>query len=72
MGSLLFTLLVIVAAWLGTNLLHRLWVGLRHRAWEKHANRDPDGLLPGAAAYQVGDGSVALLFIHGFADTPYI
>jgi hypothetical protein len=70
MGSLLFTLLVIVAVWLGTNLLHRLWVGLRRRAWEKRANRDPDGLLPDAAAYQVGDGSVALLFIHGFADTP--
>lgn len=34
--------------------------------------RDTDGLLPDAAAYTVGDGPVAILFIHGFADTPYI
>ena len=60
------------AVWLATNLLHGLWVGLRRRAWEKRAHRGPSGLLPDAAAYRIGNGPVALLFIHGFADSPCI
>ena len=60
------------AVWLVMNLLHGLWVGLRRRAWEKRAHRGPSGLLPDAAAYRIGNGPVALLFIHGFADTPCI
>lgn len=65
-------LILVGAAWLGTNLLHGLWVGLRRRAWEKRIRREPNGLLPDAAAYRIGNGPVALLFIHGFADTPCI
>ncbi|MDD4173054.1 MAG: alpha/beta hydrolase [Kiritimatiellia bacterium] len=72
MGSLFIPLLLVGAAWLGMNLLHGLWVGLRRRAWEKLARREPNGLLPDAAAYRIGNGPVALLFIHGFADTPCI
>ncbi|HRR35066.1 MAG TPA: alpha/beta hydrolase [Kiritimatiellia bacterium] len=60
------------ALWLVTNLVHGLWVEVRRRAWEKRVRRGSDGLFPDAAAYQVGNGPVALLFIHGFADTPYI
>ena len=66
------TLLTILFAWLGVNLLHAAWVGTRRRLWERRFTRDAAGLLPGAAEYVVGQGPVALLFIHGFADTPRI
>lgn len=66
------TLPTILLAWLGTNALHAAWAGTRRRLWEKRFTRGADGLLPDAGAYTVGSGSVAILFIHGFADTPYI
>lgn len=68
----MFTVAIIVAAWLGINLLHAAWVEVRRHFWEKRIRRDVDGLLPDAAAYTAGNGPVALLFIHGFADTPRI
>jgi len=66
------SLFTILLAWLGINGLHAAWVESRRYFWEKRIRRDSDGLLPDAAAYTVGSGPVALLFIHGFADTPYI
>jgi pimeloyl-ACP methyl ester carboxylesterase len=68
----MFTLFFILAAWLSTNALHAAWVELRRHLWEKGISRDAQGLLPDAASYTVGEGPVALLFIHGFADTPAI
>jgi pimeloyl-ACP methyl ester carboxylesterase len=62
----------LLLAWLGLNLLHAVWVGSRRLLWEKRVARDPSGLLPGAAAFASGSGPTALLFIHGFADTPMI
>ncbi len=59
-------------AWLGVNLLHAAWVETRRFFWERRLVRNPDGLLPGAASFTAGTGPVAILFIHGFADTPYI
>ncbi|MEI7902056.1 MAG: alpha/beta fold hydrolase [bacterium] len=53
-------------------MLHAAWVETRRFFWEKHIRRHADGLLPDAAAYTIGRGSVALLFVHGFADTPFI
>jgi pimeloyl-ACP methyl ester carboxylesterase len=66
------TLFILTAAWLGVNLLHAAWVEIRRFFWEKGITRDAEGLLPSAAAYTAGSGPVALLFIHGFADTPMI
>ncbi len=68
----MITLATLCAAWLGVNLLHAAWVETRRYFWERRITRDADGLLPDAAAFTVGAGPVALLFIHGFADTPYI
>ena len=69
----LFTIFAVIGlAWLGANALHGAWVVARRWYWERRHVRDADGLLPKAAAYQVGDGAIALLFIHGFADTPYL
>ena len=66
------SLFTIVLAWLGLNLLHSAWVESRRYFWEKRIRREADGLLPGSASYTVGSGPVAILFIHGFADTPMI
>ena len=66
------TLFILVCVWFGANLTHAVWVQTRRYFWERHITRDPDGLLPHATAFTVGKGPIALLLIHGFADTPYI
>jgi len=69
-------LLSIAIAFLGTlNALYALWVGWRNRCWEKTITRDADGILPGAAPYTLEgecphEPRTAILFIHGFNDTP--
>lgn len=65
-------LLTLISTWLAANLLHGLWVGCRRWRWESLIVRDKDGLLPQAEAYTRGQGPIALLFVHGFADTPII
>ncbi len=66
------TAFTLLSLWLALNLLHALWVETRRFLWERRIKREPGGLLPEAAAYRIGKGPIALLFIHGFADTPYI
>jgi alpha-beta hydrolase superfamily lysophospholipase len=61
---------VVLAAFLGINALHAIWIGVRRRRWEARIRRGPDGVAEGAEAYTVGDGPVAVLWLHGFADTP--
>jgi alpha-beta hydrolase superfamily lysophospholipase len=65
-------LIFIASAWLAINLFHSLWIGYRHWRWESAITRDKNGLLPQAEAYTRGNGPVALLFVHGFADTPML
>ncbi|MDX9867782.1 MAG: alpha/beta hydrolase [Kiritimatiellia bacterium] len=69
---MLYGLAFLTVLWLAVNLLHTGWVETRRFLWERRITRDPEGLLPGAAAFQVGEGPIALLFIHGFADTPCV
>ena len=65
-------LLLIIIAWLAINLLHGLWIGLRRWRWEAKITRDVNGLLPQAGPYTRGNGPIALLFVHGFADSPML
>ena len=65
-------LLILISSWLAINLLHGLWIGLRHRRWEAKITRDSNGLLPQAGPYTRGNGPIALLFVHGFADSPML
>ncbi len=51
---------------------HARWVGRCVDRWEARQSRDADGLLNGAAAYQLGDGARGLLAVHGFADSPAV
>lgn len=66
------TLTSLLSLWLIANLLHAAWVCLRRYGWERSIVRDADGLLPDAREFTTGKGPVALLLIHGFADTPRI
>lgn len=67
-----YTFIILLFLWLIANAAHTAWVETRRFFWEKRIMRRPDGLLPGAASFRVGDGPVAVLFIHGFADTPCV
>ena len=64
------SLWLIPVAWLGANLLHALWIGGRRWRRERRIRRDAAGVAEGAEAYTVGSGPVAMLWVHGFADTP--
>jgi alpha-beta hydrolase superfamily lysophospholipase len=65
-------ILTCLSLWLAANLIHTAWVSVRRLLWERRIVRDADGLLPDAAAFTVGNGPIALLFVHGFADTPRV
>jgi carboxylesterase len=64
------TLAILLASFLGANALHAAWIGWRRWRWERRIPRGPDGVATGAEAYTVGQGSMAVLWLHGFADTP--
>ena len=72
MKQILYSVGILVGLWLTVNLVHAVWVYTRRVLWERHIQRGPDGLLLDAAGYQIGEGTVAVLFIHGFADTPRV
>jgi alpha-beta hydrolase superfamily lysophospholipase len=52
------------------DLAYSRWVALRWRRWERGVQRDGLGVKMGCGAFSVGDGAGAVLFIHGFADSP--
>ena len=66
------TMAELLIDWLLANVLHRLWIELRLRRWERGFARDARGLRPGVGDYTVGCGPVALLWVHGFADSPAV
>jgi carboxylesterase len=64
------TLFQLLAVWFIADAVHFLWISIRARRWERKIRRDADGIREGALAYSVGNGPVAVLWVHGFADTP--
>ena len=60
----------VVALWLAADFGYSRIVGWRHARWEASIERDADGVQAGAAAYGLGEGSVALLLVHGIGDSP--
>lgn len=52
--------------------LYPMYTGLRARMWEHGVNRDAQGVMQGAQSYEVGEGEVGLLMIHGFASSPAV
>ena len=63
---------VLVVGWLASNLLLALWIGVRRWIWERSVRRGADGVLADAGPFTIGHGEVALLLVHGFADTPAV
>jgi esterase/lipase len=55
----------LLADFIFAKLMHRRW----HR-WESEQERGPDGVRQGNEAFTLGDGDVAMLLVHGFADSP--
>ncbi len=70
--AILSTLGELLLYWLAANAFHRLWIGTRLRRWEQTFVRDAQGLRPDVSPYTVGTGPVALLWVHGFADSPAV
>ena len=44
----------------------------RYQKWELEQVRDAEGVREGAKAFTLGEGTQAVLLIHGFADSPYL
>ncbi len=62
-----------LATWFAGDLLHALWLWCGNRCWERTVTRDADGILANAAAFTLqGSTRTAILFVHGFADTPEV
>jgi alpha-beta hydrolase superfamily lysophospholipase len=70
--KMLFVLLAaaVPLIWLGGDLLYFLLMKRRYARWEADIERDPDGVRRGCREYCVGQGDIAILLIHGFADAP--
>ena len=56
--------------WIIGDLLYSLIVGRLYRRWNAGLERDPDGVRAGCREYTLGDGEEAVLFVHGFGDSP--
>ncbi len=69
---LLYTLFELLLCWLAADALHGLWIRVRLRRWERRFSRDAQGLRPGVAPYTVGTGQTAILWVHGFGDSPAV
>lgn len=66
-GQWLLALLVI---WLIGDWGYSQYVDWRIERWAESVPWDADGLAPGAKELDLGEGSVALLCVHGFSDSP--
>ena len=69
---LLGVLLVPVVLWLSGDLLYSLLVKRSYALWEASVERDSHGVRAGCEGYTIGDGSAALLLVHGFGDSPAV
>ncbi len=67
----LTTFAIIVLCWIAGNLIHWSWISYRYKIWNKKITRNNNGLLEHANSFTCGQGTTALIFIHGFADLPY-
>jgi len=71
--SLTFPLIIIgslVALFWLADLAYALRTQYRRQRWERQTQRGADGVRNGAEAFTAGNGSIALLLIHGYADSP--
>ena len=85
LGAIMEYLGLIFLFLIALDALHAFFLWLRRRRWERTVTRDADGVLANAAPYTLEgacphaprrtgtsalQSDTAILFIHGFADTP--
>lgn len=58
------------AVWWGGDFGYSRYIARRYRKSEAHTQRYADGVRKGCRAFDIGKGDTALLFVHGFADSP--
>jgi len=66
-----YLFLIVVGLFVTADAFHALSIWWRNRRWERTVTRDANGILTNAAPHTLdGTSDAAILFIHGFADTP--
>jgi esterase/lipase len=69
----MFSLLAMLpVVWPCLDLGYALVTQQRYAHWETGMQRDADGVRLGCREFTVGSGDYALLFIHGFGDSPAV
>jgi len=63
-------LAALVVCWLTGDFIYSRIVLHRYQAWERSIERDTDGVRIGCRDFCVGEGRTALLFVHGYSDSP--
>src|SRR5690606_6032951 len=63
-------MLALPILWLLGDLGYSLIVGSRLRGWESGLTRNTEGVRVEGEAYTLGEGPAAILFVHGFAESP--
>jgi carboxylesterase len=64
--------LAVAAVWVLSDFVYSRVVARRAARFEASIQRDEKGVQMGRNAYEVGDGEIALLLIHGIGDSPRV
>lgn len=62
----------IIVTWLVGDFTYSQIVHSKYEAWNAAIVRDSSGIREGCQPFTVGEGTTALLFIHGFGDAPAV
>jgi len=68
--KLLKFILCLITLTLFADLSYSIYVRFKLKRFENHVERDSDGYLLGSAPIEAGTGENAILFVHGFNDSP--
>ena len=68
----LLGVLCLVALLLAGDLIYAGMTSWRYAAWERDISRNGDGVRTGCETFSTGEGTIGLLLIHGFGDSPRV
>jgi len=68
--KLLKFILCVIAITILADLSYSIYIRVRLKIFENHVQRDAAGYLVGSEPFEAGDGENAILFVHGFNDSP--
>jgi carboxylesterase len=68
----MWIVLAVVAVWIAGDLCYSLLMKRGYARWNRGIEREPDGVRRDCREYTIGTGDTALLFVHGFGDSPSI